>query len=535
MLVELKCEKFKEAIKNGISFNSGINFISSYDDESNSIGKTTFLSIIDYIYGGKAVNEKAAITKLESCEICYCMKFDKLYFYKADCKNRNIIYECDKNYNIIKQVKYDEYTQFLRDHIGVKINFSFRGAFSEFFRFFNKKEINITQPLSKNNRGVSPREDLNILLDLFDKYDQYYNIEIDLKDKKDTRAAVKMLEKSKSLSQIVIDKKQYEYNKEQLEKIASVLDDTYINNADMIINIATENDDFFEIKSEYNEIIDRIMEIDSMIESNNYTYDENAAVIDINRIKEFYGAIDFKKVNDLMKYHNDLKNVLQEDFTDTIATLNSEKKVLITRKNEIERDIRERGISKEALNNITKNIVAKLIKKQVMEDQNLLYEKIESLKIATKSVEAQLNHDKFNDLKIIEKSINDKLSDFCAKYYNGNVKPATFNIKTNSNYTMEYKEDDGSGCAHINLILFDLIVLISTKLPLLIHDSNLSSDIDAPKMKTLVKLYAESQKQIFVALSNCGKYDAETKDLISKYQILELGAGANRLFGDYVD
>lgn len=535
MLVELKCEKFNDNIKNGINFNENINFISSYSDESNSIGKSTFLAIIDYIYGGKVLCEKSAITKLDTCEIYYCLKYDKLYYFKADCKNRNKIYECDKSYNVMKLLKYDDYSNFLKEHIGNKINFSFRGEFSEFFRFFNKKDINIIRPLSKNHDGSSPKEELNVLLDLFDKYDNYNNIEEDLKDKKNTQDAIKALEKSKSISSIIIDKKQYEDNKEQLSKISEKLDETYIDNADMIINITTENEDFFKLRSEYNAIVDRLMEIESLIESNNYTYNEDNAIIDLKRIKEFFDGIDIEKVKDLVKYHNDLKEVLKNDFSDTINDLKNEMRSLDKRKNEIEKDINSRGISKKTLQNITKNVVNKLMKKQVLEDQNKLFEKIEDLKASAKNMEKQLKQDKINDLKEIEKFINDNLVEICNKYFDNIVKPASFNIKTSSSYAMEYKDDDGSGCSHTNLILFDLIMLFNTKLPLLLHDSNLSSDIDLTKMKVLINLYLKSNKQIFVALSNCDRYDDETKNLIEKNQVIELGVKENRLFGNNVE
>ena len=54
MLVEVQCDKF---IKNGqirepIRFHTGLNAVLGDDNGSNSIGKSTFLMILDFVFGG---------------------------------------------------------------------------------------------------------------------------------------------------------------------------------------------------------------------------------------------------------------------------------------------------------------------------------------------------------------------------------------------------------------------------------------------------------------------------------------------------
>lgn len=50
MLREIICDKFKEK---KIEFYDGLNVVLGDEQGSNSIGKSTFLMIIDYVYGGK--------------------------------------------------------------------------------------------------------------------------------------------------------------------------------------------------------------------------------------------------------------------------------------------------------------------------------------------------------------------------------------------------------------------------------------------------------------------------------------------------
>lgn len=58
MLIEIQCDKFKVGGKNGetrepIHFHKGLNAIVGDDDRSNSIGKSTLLMIIDFVFGGE--------------------------------------------------------------------------------------------------------------------------------------------------------------------------------------------------------------------------------------------------------------------------------------------------------------------------------------------------------------------------------------------------------------------------------------------------------------------------------------------------
>ena len=50
MLSKISCEKFY--IKE-INFHSGLNVVLGDDNGSNSIGKSTFLMVIDFVFGGK--------------------------------------------------------------------------------------------------------------------------------------------------------------------------------------------------------------------------------------------------------------------------------------------------------------------------------------------------------------------------------------------------------------------------------------------------------------------------------------------------
>ena len=92
MLKEIICDKFKQK---RVEFHRGLNVVLGDDQGSNSIGKSTFLMIIDFVYGGKDY-----ITKSEDIQenvgihtIKFCFVFDeKYYYFSRDTVNTCLLY-----------------------------------------------------------------------------------------------------------------------------------------------------------------------------------------------------------------------------------------------------------------------------------------------------------------------------------------------------------------------------------------------------------------------------------------------------------
>ena len=75
MLKEIFCSKFKQP---KIVFHKGPNVILGDDNGSNSIGKSTMLLIIDYVFGGDTYAKSDVIDHIGQHEICFCFEFGKL-------------------------------------------------------------------------------------------------------------------------------------------------------------------------------------------------------------------------------------------------------------------------------------------------------------------------------------------------------------------------------------------------------------------------------------------------------------------------
>lgn len=74
MLVELHCDKFREKT---ISFHAGLNVVLGDSVATNSIGKSTLLMIIDFIFGGDSFIEhnKDTVNELGHHDYYFSFKF----------------------------------------------------------------------------------------------------------------------------------------------------------------------------------------------------------------------------------------------------------------------------------------------------------------------------------------------------------------------------------------------------------------------------------------------------------------------------
>ena len=78
MLVEVRCNKFisNGKVREPIRFHAGLNVVLGDDNGSNSIGKSTFLMILDFVFGGIDYIQKCVDVQENVKEHTICFAFD---------------------------------------------------------------------------------------------------------------------------------------------------------------------------------------------------------------------------------------------------------------------------------------------------------------------------------------------------------------------------------------------------------------------------------------------------------------------------
>ena len=115
MLLEIKCDKFKVQPQ---QFNAGLNIVVGSDDGGNSIGKSTFLMIVDFVFGGSDYLDVSTDVhkNIGEHDVFFAFKFNNeiTYFYRNTLE-KSIVYICDDSYNKIRTITLEQYFTFLKN------------------------------------------------------------------------------------------------------------------------------------------------------------------------------------------------------------------------------------------------------------------------------------------------------------------------------------------------------------------------------------------------------------------------------------
>lgn len=129
MLIEIQCDKFIKhgEIRKPIQFHAGLNTVIGDDNGSNSVGKSTFLMILDFVFGGKDYVNKCLDVQENVREhtINFTFEFDgQLYHFSRSNVDYKHVFRCDENYEPLpedSQMTLDQYHTFLAEKYGTQV------------------------------------------------------------------------------------------------------------------------------------------------------------------------------------------------------------------------------------------------------------------------------------------------------------------------------------------------------------------------------------------------------------------------------
>ncbi len=531
MLFEIVCEEFK---KKRIVFNTGLNTILGDDIGTNSIGKSSFLMIIDFVFGGNDYLLKSTDIQRNIGQhvVKFAFKFDNEFFYfSRDTDQTQNVSVCDQKYKIISEMSLSKYNEFLFGKYNIDLpEITFRDIIGRYSRIYGKENLNEKRPLDVVRKEASGKS-INSLLKLFNLFSAISELEMLLKEKEDILTTFTKATKYQFIKSI--NKTQYTHNIKELDrlkidkiKFADDLDHNLIDisslEAEEALNLKNKISILKRNKSRYNSNIEVL--------NNNLTSTTAIKEENLKEIAEFFPDVNFRKINEIESFHKEITSVLKRE--------------LQNKKKEVEQLIKitESEISnnetkyKELIDipNLSKSILNKYseIQRSIedVEKENALYETSLDLKKAKE--EAKLRRDKMKNeqLVLLQNKINSRMEEINDFIYSRQKKPPILNINNNQ-YTFETVDDTGTGISYKSMVVFDISILEMTPLPILIHDSVVLKQISDQAIEKILEKYVSHNKQIFISLDKLSSYGIKTNEILNKTKILELSPGGNELFG----
>ena len=112
MLKEIICNEFNQK---QIIFNKGLNTILGDDNATNSIGKSTLLMIIDFVFGGSDYLKSIEIfNNIGHHSVQYCFEFVGCnYYFTRKTADSQTVYKCNDIYDVTDEISIEKYNEFL--------------------------------------------------------------------------------------------------------------------------------------------------------------------------------------------------------------------------------------------------------------------------------------------------------------------------------------------------------------------------------------------------------------------------------------
>lgn len=215
MLIEIQCDKFAPEHQI-IRFNSGLNTVLGSAGGSNAIGKSTFLWIIDYVFGGESYYSLTDDIKKEigPHTIYFTFEFEgqPYYFYRSTDDPKSV-YRIDKERHFITKLTLDEFRRFLFQEYKIGLPaLTFSEITERFFRIYGRENTLEKYPLL-----VKPREQDEKAVDFLLKLFGHYKILASIKFMEEELGIKASQLKSRQRQKVDIDK--IESNQKTIESL----------------------------------------------------------------------------------------------------------------------------------------------------------------------------------------------------------------------------------------------------------------------------------------------------------------------------
>jgi len=522
MLKQISCELFRTKT---IIFNEHLNVVLGDNQATNSIGKSTLLMIIDFIFGGSTYLEHNKDVVQEFGDHKYKVEFifnGESYYFIRSTVDKSVVSKCDSNYNILNELTASEYTSFLKTKYDLDaINLSFREITSLYLRVWGKPNSFVKKPLQSFDKDVDKKSIIR-LLKLFEKYKLIEQLNDKINKEKELKTNFNKAVRDELIPNVT--KSEYKKTTEVIKNVEAELEDIKnnllkytINTSELVnkelIELKKEKEDLLKIKFRLNNKRERLM--------SNLNQKNPIKSRQLNQLTEFFPSSNVDKIAQIEQFHTKISKILKHEFI-------AEKEHIEERLLVVQDEINGVDSKIENLLGDTGNPI-----KVVNRIYDLTYQ-AKDLKQKEKTFERKdtikTNITKWNEeLEEKAKKLTDDISELINKELvkinnkvHDEIRTAPVFLLNKDKYSFELPKNTGTGKAFIDLVIFDLAIYNLSRLPILIHDSFLFKNIENSSLSNLAKLYESYKKQTFIAIDEINKYDINAQKIFKTNKCIEL-------------
>ena len=252
---------------------------------------------------------------------------------------------------------------------------------------------------------------------------------------------------------------------------------------------------------------------------------------DLSALQEFFPSVNLRKLYEVENYHKKLAAILDEQFVAERQSVEMEISLLQSYIKELQKQITDLGfvgnLSKEFLDRHSE-IKGKI---DAIRLQNEAYLTLTDLQDAKRRADDMLKRGIEDILSEIERTLNDKMKEFNDTLFVDSRKAPQIRFREYNSYEFETPDDTGTGSNYKGMVVYDLAMLYLTALPTIAHDSLILKNISDGAVNGIMKIYAASKKQVFIAFDKQAAYRPDTQKILSDNTVLKLSDNNCELYG----
>lgn len=547
MLYEIECEKFAKKVngqlvpRGRIQLREGLNTVLGDKAAQNSIGKSTFLLVVDFCFGGDDyINPKIckAKEKLHSHTINFAFKFgNRIDYFCRSTKTPSEIGICDSDYKVQRTQTLKEFKDYLLEAYGITTpSISFREMVGRFLRIYGRENYAERYPLKYGD--VKPEASIETLEKMFNVFafiEEYKSVYDDKSKRTKVRDdATKLGE----MTNVARTKKEYNANEKEIERLKAELQKLMDREDAELSQEETDNlDKASEIRGQLTVLKRRRSRLVSQLNAVKANMSGGLVPVeeDLSELSEFFPDVDVQRLSQIEHFHDKMQRILSQEMGDEIAQLQILIDAVSAEMARLQEAQRKLGVPVTVSKKFMDQVVDIQRKIDILTAKNKAYDKTAKLKTEKKDAKIQLEDVRETQLQVVETSINQEMTRLNDYIYGGERYAPTIKFGNSRSgkptYDFWTEDDTGAGTNFKGLIIFDLALLRLTELPVIAHDSNIFKNIADLPIDKIMELYNQSKKQIFIAFDKEDTFYDVTRDIVHSTTIIELHENGGELFG----
>lgn len=541
MLVEVSCDAFKShgKTREKIKFHKGLNTIVGGRRGTNSIGKSTFLMILDFAFGG----ENYTVENINDIKEVgpHLIKFafqdhqGKYCYYSRSTETSRDVNVCDEKYEIDHVIPLKQFRKDLLRIYGITIpDVTFRGMVTNFIRVHPLAPSKLIELPLQAASGQPQSQQIDNFEKLFDSYREINNLKIVYDELKNRSKA--LLSASKyDYVRPAKNKTTYNHNDERIKQLKDQIETLKEENAKGLLDSKVEQNNLTrELIQEINRQRDRKSHILSQIAAvkRNQGIKTKVKKQYYEPLQVFFPDLNTKYLDQVENFHLKLSKILDNEIKEALKELQDQLDIVDQTIRAIESKVKKVNSTPSVNMLLVEKISRYNLEIQNLQNANSLYDRKNKMNQDKKESKQRWDQAVEKELNTTQQDINNEMRELNTEVCGSDkVYSPVLNIKDGNHYSFTTSADTGTGSEYKGLILFDIACLKLSELPFIIHDSLLFTNIEMDRVENIIKLYSRLQKQVFISIDRTEELDPEVQEIIKQHQVLKLDRGENELFG----